>query len=201
MANSTAHWKLLAKAAHRIHSRDLNGYFELKSLLHGDANHRDTFKAKFTTYYGLNSGGLTNKLKERYFELLFSHEAQNQKDPYTDLLTELYKYPNQRGYQTLQGSFVSKLVAIHDEERPIYDTHVGNFFGVSSPSIGPIDFRIAGFVANLEHIRQIYSIWKSEREYTQLTGKLFQKHPALQSCHAVRVCDFLVWAVGHYRIK
>src|SRR6266516_1775939 len=128
MQNSDLHWDLLTKAVDEIQPRDLDGYFDLKGLLAAKtAASRAEFQARFTKYYGLNNGGLTEALKKRFFELLFAFDLQKQTDPYTALLLELYRMPNRRGYHCLQASFVSKLVAIYDESRPLYDVHVSKF--------------------------------------------------------------------------
>jgi hypothetical protein len=202
MAGNAAYFNLLAKASNEIRSSDFTGYFELKRLLVSKrAVDRREFQTQFATYYRLHSGGLTEEFKRRYFEHLFAFESVRQKDPYTPILLDLYSFPRLKGDYTIQASFVSKLVAIHDESRPLYDRHVSKFFGVTVPSVGPVEFRIAGFVANLQRIRDYYDAWAVDPHFKRITQALFVKHPQLQTCHPSRVCDFLVWTVGDKEIR
>jgi len=193
-------WQLLTKAAERIEPDAFAKYFTLRDLLaSGRRKDRDAFRKLFTSYYRLQIGGLTEAFKDRYFELLFDCSPKGRKDPYTPLLLELYKFPRRQHDQTLQGSFVTKLVSIHDESRPIYDRHVSDFFGLRVPSIGPTAFRIAGFVANLAHIQKHYEDWEADRRFRGLQAALVRKQPRMEKCHPNRVCDFLVWTIGANR--
>lgn len=196
------HVDLLAKAAHIWKPSDAREYFELRRLLRGrGAVDRAEFKRRFSNYYRLHTGGLTDDFKKRYFELLFAYKVpRGDADPYTSLLLELYKFPRRQGKPALQASFVSKLVAIHDESRPIHDVHVSRFFGLAPPALGSVRFRIAGFVANLEHIRERYDQWSGDPRVREIVGPLLEQDQELRNCHWSRVCDFLVWTVGAHKI-
>ena len=160
MAADAYRWALLSKAADAIRPADFAEYFELRRLLGSrrPADHRE-FQVRFARYYRLNNGGLTEAFKRRYFQLLFTSRPCGEEDPYTPLLLTLYRFPRRKGDHSLQASFVSKLVAIHDESRPLYDVHVRNFFGMAPPAVGSIEFRIAGFVENLRRIQEEYESW------------------------------------------
>jgi len=178
MQNSGLHWDLLSKAVDKIQSRDLGEYFELKKLLADQTEtSRIEFQARFTKYYGLNSGGLTEALIRRFFELLFAFDPNKSPDPYTAPLLDLHRLPTRRGYHSLQASFVSKLVAIYDESRPIFDTHVSKFFGITPPSIGPIEFRIVGFVSNLDIVKTRYTAWACSPLFKKVTAPLHMRFP------------------------
>lgn len=200
---SLSHHQLacLGKAATQVDSDSITTYLALKARLHStEAADRAEFRHQFTQYYRLNSGGLTEPFKQRYFELLFALDP-NQADPYTPLLLELYEFPRRQGDKALQCSFVSKLVAIHDEARPIYDGSVSDFFGVSAPSAGSVEFRISGFVTNLNYIKEHYEAWTQDERFQPLLDRLCAQHPTLRECHPVRLCDFLVWTVGTHNIE
>jgi hypothetical protein len=148
----------------------------------------------------LNIGGLTTDWKNRFFELLFNCETHKVLDPYTPILTELYNFPRLKGDHILAFSFVSKLVAIHDESRPIFDAHVSNFFGLRAPSIGPTEHRISGFLANLNYIQKTYEAWSIDHRFTPLLKNLTARYSDLSTCHHSRLCDFLVWTIGRMNI-
>ncbi len=200
IASNPAHWDLLAKAADKIKPTDFDEYFELRRL-NQQPSDRQEFQARFANYYRLHIGGLTDAFKHRYLHLLVTWQPRGQRDPYSPLLLDLYQFPRRRGDQTLQVSFVSKLVAFHDESRPLFDRHVSRFFGVSVPAVGSVEFRISGFVANLEGIRAQYEAWAASSRFKSLVRPLFQKNPNLKNCHPTRLCDFLVWTVGSYELS
>lgn len=190
-------WALLTEAADLIEPCEFSEYFRLKGLLTNPTQkNRKAFRHGFTTYYRLNIGGLTDAFKKRYFDLLYACTPVGDPDPYTELLLDLYRLPRRKGDQTIQASFVSKLVAIHDESRPIFDRHVSGFFGLAVPSVGSKEFRIAGFVRNLRAIQAQYEAWAVDERFSDLRTAICGKQPLMKDCHPTRICDFLVWTVG-----
>ncbi|MCE5230218.1 hypothetical protein LLG95_11545 [bacterium] len=193
---------MFREAADRLVREDYQPYLELRRMLARPADlDRAAFRKLFTRYYVLNVGGLSREWKDRFFEWLF-RALQHGSDPYTHILKDLYQYPRLKGDQVLAFSFVSKLVAIHDESRPIFDAHVGNFFGLGAPKIGSIDHRIAGFITNLDRIKNAYETWPRDPRFQKLLEILKKRtnDSELMQCHPNRLCDFLVWTVGRLKI-
>ena len=194
----TAHLPLVASAAELLDRKAVLPYCELRRLLaNATAVNCEKFEWEFAKYYGLNSAGLSPEFKQRYFELLFGVNRSVMDNPqYGPLLSELYNIPRIQGDLVLQCSFVSKMVAIHDESRPLYDKYVGAFFGLTVPQTGPTEFRITGFVANLEIIRGYYFAWINDPRFQSVFERVLNRIPELRSCNLIRVCDFLVWQTG-----
>ncbi len=192
--------RLLGEAIKHLEQKDISPYFELKRVLaEKPTGFQTKFRQIFESYYGLNAAGVTNDFRDRYFGLLFGLEIQDD-DPYTPILLELYEIPRHKGDKALQCSFVSKLVAIHDESHPIFDRHVSDFFGINVPSNGSVDFRIAGFLANLEYLRKTYECWTEDAEFQKILLTVKQTHPYLNGCTTPRIADFLVWTVGRNKL-
>ena len=192
---------LLGKAVAHLRQEEFAPYLRLKHLLsERPSGFQVEFRRTFANYYGLQHGGLADAFKDRYFELLFELKLQDVADPYTPILKELYEIPRRLGDKALQCSFVSKLVAVHDESRPIYDRHVSNFFGIVVPPVGDVDFRIAGFLTNLHWLRETYQRWSQDSQFQGILQSVQQKHPALQDCAMTRLADFLVWTVGRKKL-
>jgi len=191
---------LLQAAAMQVDPADVDSYLRLKKLL-GSGNDADraAFCKLFAGYYQLNSGGLTAEWKRRYFELLFAFRP-GAEDPYSPLLRELYKYPRLKGDHALEFSFVSKLVAMHDESQPLYDRHVRTFFRLAPPPPGLLRERIAAFRGILAHIRSQYEAWATEPQFMPVLATLCQIRPGLAQCHPTRLCDLLVWTTGRNRL-
>jgi hypothetical protein len=192
---------LLSQAITYLNESDYSPYLKLKRLLVDQpVGFRVEFRQTFERYYGLNTGGVSDAFKRRYFELLFELELPESCDPYTPILKELYSIPRRLEDNALQCSFVSKLVAIHDETRPIFDRHVSDFFGITVPSSVWVDFRIAGFVTNLTRLRETYQHWSGDKQFMEILSAVKQKHPSLKNCTSTRVADFLVWTVGRKKL-
>jgi hypothetical protein len=198
MADSGPYWDLLAKAANCWKPSDPDEYFELRRLLaRRRSRDRAEFVRRFAKYYRLHTGGLTEAFKQLYFERLWNFKMpSDEADPYTPLLLEFYEVRRRQGDHALQASFVSKLIAIHDESRPIYDVHVSNFFGMTPPPFGPVMFRVAGFVENLQAVRERYAAWATASRFASIVQPLLERDERLRRCHPARLCDFLVWTVG-----
>jgi hypothetical protein len=127
--------------------------------------------------------------------IFFSREMPN--EPHRVALEKLLPIERIKGDKALQFSFVSKLVAIHDEQQPIFDRYIGFFFGIGPPSLMLLpEFRIMGFLQNLAEIRRRYEAWSKDKMFTEVLCDLRRKIPDLADCHEVRICDFLVWSVG-----
>jgi hypothetical protein len=193
---------LVSEAAQRLSESDIALYFTLREMLaRNDKRDRRLFRKQFAKYYGLNSAGVTDTFKTHYFELLFDLKPDpNIPPPYERLLLKLHPIKRRKGDKVLAASFVSKLVGMHDESRPLFDRHVSRFFGFTVPTAGSLEFRIAGFVANLDAIRGYYLAWCKKHEFRSVLTALQKRIPSLASCHDVRICDFLVWTVGRQRI-
>lgn len=193
--------RLLSEALICIRYADYAPYLTLKRLfLERQDRHPAQFCREFTLFYGLNTGGVTEAFKKRYFELLFDLKIEEGVDPYTPVLTELYEIPRRQGDKALQCSFVSKLVAMHDETRPLYDRHVSDFFGITVPPNTNVQFRIANFVADIERLRQTYACWSQDEQFLIILQKLIKQHPTLKDCASPRLTDLLIWTVGRNKL-
>jgi hypothetical protein len=173
----------------------------LKMYADLSADGRRKFENLFSRYYGLRSAGLTDTWFRRYFDLLFGFTDAKHSEPYRYILFELYKIPRRQGDMTLQFSFVSKLIAFHDESRPLYDKHVRDFFGLGPPSLGAPEFRVSKFVDNLNEVAQRYEAWTRKKEFADVLDRFRDQHPELASRHPHRLFDFLVHTTGKHRIE
>jgi len=192
---------VLSQASEHLAADDFAPYLQLRRLLRDEsAESREEFRSTFESYYGLKAGGVTDAFRDRYFEILYGLELQEGTDPYTPILKDLYQIPRHKGDRALAASFVSKLVAIHDETRPLLDRHVSGFFGICVPQNGGIDFRIAGLVSNLGWLGQIYRDWSQSDQVLDIIAKLLGRHPSLEACAIPRLADFLVWTVGRKKL-
>jgi hypothetical protein len=199
LARSQIH--ILERSAQALEAREVKPYFELKSLLSRTSlPDQQRFEKDYCRFYGLNIAGLTDQFLRVYFDALYSAKPTSTGWPdYLALLRKLHVIPNRKGKESLQSSFVSKLVASKDEAWPLYDRHVANFFGLFVPRSGSLAFRAYVLVAHLEVIKQRYLAW-AEDELAPALARLRRRIPELAGCHDIRVCDFLVWRAGNKKL-
>ena len=182
---------------------DFCPYLELKTLLsEKSASAHNRFRTLFTNFYGLNVGGLSEQFKDRYFEILFAGDfVRNGEPDFDSLLSELSNIPRRKGDRAMPFSFVSKLVAIHHEDSPIYDRHVLAFFGAKAPAASAKkEDRIRWFVQFLKQIAADYGAWARDARVGSVLESLKTRDPLLAACREVRLIDFLVWKVGNQKL-
>lgn len=179
---------------------DFCPYLDLKRLFAERTSvARERFQRLFTRFYNLNSAGLSPDFLRRYFEILFGNAViVNGRPAFETILNELWVIKSRKGYCALHFSFVSKMVAMHEETSPIYDRHVLAFFDrkVPATAIQKAD-RIAWFVKFLDDIKASYTTWASDRRIVPVLDKLKSRDSNLRELHPIRLMDFLVWTVGN----
>jgi hypothetical protein len=196
------HVGALDRAENLMYHCDLCPYLELKELFAAPTPpNQQRFRYLFTTYYGLNVGGLTEPFKDRYFEILFSRNViiHGQSD-FAGILTELSSIKSKRGLNPVPFSFVSKLVAMHQEHSPIYDRHVRSFLDFKEAKASSPELRIAWFIGTIGAIATRYQAWAEDERIQLILERLKTRDARLQHCHVVRLMDFLVWKVGNQKL-
>jgi len=197
------HIDALDRAERLTFPSDFNPYLELKALLpDATPDARKRFCSLFTSYYGLNSGGITDEFKAKYFEVLFGGNViLNGQPDYAGILNLLYGIKRRKGDYALQFSFVSKLVGIHLESRPIYDRHVLAYFGEKAPAASVENYkRIEWYEGFLSDVGHSYETWAKGLRVRQILERLKARDSRLKTCHEVRLLDFLVWKVGNKKL-
>ena len=202
MQLETRHFEAFAKAEAKIQA-DYKIYLALKDLLLDPSPQaRKDFRQLFTNYYGLNTGGLTPEFKDRFFEILFSGEVIVDGRPdFVAILSELSLFKRRKGDFAMPFSFVSKLVAMHQESSPIFDRRVADFFQEYAPPASVEKAkRIEWFVGFLDRVSTDYQTWAVDDRMQPILSKLRARDPRLDSCHVVRLIDLLVWRVGNQKL-
>ncbi len=203
MQLKATHIKALDEAEKLISHCDFCPYLDLKALLHDKSpNGRRHFRTLFTHFYGLNVGGLTDAFKDEYFKLLFDgNVVVGGKPSFKSILLKLHRIKRKKGDIALPLSFVSKLVAMHQESSPIFDRHVLAFFGKQRMSAtADVGARIKWFTDFLKLIEVSYKEWATDARVRAILDRLRGRDPELKKCDDVRLMDFLVWKVGNQKL-
>jgi hypothetical protein len=197
------HITALDKAETLMFHSDFCPYLELKELLFGASPlARSRFRLLFTNYYGLNTGGVTEEFKTRFFEILFDGEVIVARRPnFYPIIIELSGIKRRRGDYAIPFSFVSKLVAMHLETSPIYDKHVLAFFKEKVPAVSDDKAeRIEWFVTFLDKVSAAYAGWATDKRIETVLDRLKRRDVRLNNCSVIRLLDFLVWKAGNQKL-
>ena len=104
----------------------------------------------------MNAARLSAKFCDRYFDTM--RIAFSQPPSLEALARELYEVPTRdSGEQSLQFSFLSKLVHMAHLHLPIYDSMVASFYHFIPPSRGGVEKRIAAYMKFYEFLKMEYA--------------------------------------------
>lgn len=154
------------------------------------------FQFVYRSYYRLDSAGLSDKFKVRYFELM--QERRNSVLVNIEgIVTELHEYENLRRRKTLQFSFVTKLANTVNDAYPIYDGEVARVFGFKPPSNSKkFDIRLKEYMSFYERLKAVY------RDIID-KDRLPKARAAFESMYSnegilpkVKRLDFIFWSAG-----
>ncbi|HIG31741.1 MAG TPA: hypothetical protein EYQ50_29565 [Verrucomicrobiales bacterium] len=191
------HVVAFAQAENLICHCDYCPYLELKEMIQDESGEaRVKFRSLFSRYYGMDPF-VKPDFKDKFFEILFSRTGiDGNGADYSKILHLLVE-----GGHGFQASFVSKLVNIHVESSPIDDVHVRDLLGEKLPyTYINIDNKIDWFERHLREIKSTYEEWGKDKRIFTILERFKSKDKGLQSCHIVRLMDFLVWKVGNQNL-
>ena len=156
------------------------------------------FQFVFRSYYRLDSAGLSEKQKQRFFELLAQKESR-----LNIILEELYKLPtlrkkNGKPIHTVQFAFATKLLHTLDNTKPIFDSKVavviyqhvnGNTKERKIESCKKIHVDLKNLYTQLildQKIQQVIKEFRSKFKATLKENRIDNE----------KVLDFLLWSLG-----
>lgn len=203
MPLESKHIDAFERAERLLFHFDFCPYFELRKLFPDATDEgRARFRALFRRYYTMNTGGLTDEFIDRYFAIMFNGTIFVDGRPeYESILNDLSAIRRRKGDFAMPFSFVSKLIAMHDDRQPIYDRHVRSFFGVQLPAASmERKTRVEWFVKLLSDVRRSYENWSIDPRMARVLDRLRKRDPQLAACSVVRQLDFLVWKIGNEKL-
>jgi hypothetical protein len=177
---------------------DENVFVRYNKLKTFQNKNNDDFKKEFMTFYRMNRLSLSEEQIEKYFSL-FSKMCtiHDYKENFKNIAIELHRIKSPKGKETLQFSFITKMLAFIDDSYPIYDTHVSDFFGICYPKRGSVDFRIEVFCDKMLWLKKEYEDIALNQDIKILLDETMKKYN-LKISNA-RLIDFYVWTFGKNR--
>lgn len=161
----------------------------------GNVSQNNIFQFAFRSFYRLDSAGLREEFKDKFFEL-FEKNAKSEKPNMTETLLELSKISNFKGQLTVQFSFVTKMFHTIDNKNPIYDNEVITVFGFRQPyNISDLEKKIEEYKRQYLEIRDLYLVIERDKLLSKTIDKFNNKFSGHQVNNTM-VTDFIFWSFG-----
>jgi len=178
-----------------LKQKDIGTYcFLKKKFAKGDILKDLEFQSKFKQFYIMNSAGLSDGWKERFFELL-SAKYDNLKY----ILSELYKIPRRDGRYSVQFSFATKLLHTVNNENPIYDKMIGEVLDkkINGPNR---DEKINSCIEIYNFLKKLYlGLTKNSKIRKVILEFRLRFNVSRKDISDVKALDFIIWSLGKIR--
>lgn len=152
------------------------------------------FQFVFRSFYRIDNAGLTPEFKKEYFEILEENRNNKQFD-FEKVLRRLYSFPNRKGQNTLQFSFVTKMFNTIDDIMPIYDSEVAKMFSMSRPYQSEFEIKLDKYLDQLDKIQNGYEQIISQNLIPKTIG-LFDHNFKDNKLSEMKKLDFIFWSAG-----
>jgi hypothetical protein len=169
-----------------------------------DVSENHCFQFVFRSFYGLDSAGLKDDFKKKYFELLQQNKGNPSPD-FRSIIKQLYEIKNIKEKESLQISFTSKLIHTLQNDYPIYDSKVANLMKFrylsneknADKNVFPTK-RMEGYLEQIHELKQLYGCIKK-----QIGENLFIEFDnrfKVDISHEKKI-DFILWSAGKLKEK
>ena len=168
--------------------------FLKKEFNKSNVNENFLFQFVFRSFYRIDNAGLTPEFKKEYFKILEQNRNEKQFD-FEKVLRRLYSFPNRKGQNTLQFSFVTKLFNTIDDKMPIYDSEVAKMFSLSRPHQTEFEIKLDKYLVQLDIIQQSYE-QIAKQNHLPKTIEIFDREFENNELSETKKLDFIFWSAG-----
>jgi len=185
-------WENRDRILSNLKKKDIDEYRYLKEKFESSGGSSDPeFQARFKKFYRLNFVGLSNKWKDRFFELLSA-----KCDDLKCILLELYGIRRLDGKCSVQCVFATKLVHTVNNDEPIYDSMVGEVLNrkvEGSNRDEKVDSCVEIHNFLMEKYRELINNSKVKEVISEFRSKFGVKREDVSD---VKALDFIIWSLG-----
>lgn len=160
----------------------------------GDVRTNHLFQFAFRSFYGMDRAGLTPDFKTHYFVCMQAARDDGPADIRT-VASELKRFKTLRNCESLQFSFITKLVSMVDPTRPIWDYKVARLLGMAANASGQYETKLDTLLSRYEVLSSVADALSRCELGGHLEAKFRQKYGVNASeMSTAKVIDFLMWA-------
>lgn len=175
--------------------------FLKKRFSENNVNEDYLFQFLFRSFYRLDNAGLTDDFKSKYFELLQIHRSDKSID-IPALVKILYEFKTLKNVNSIQFSFVSKMVNTIDDSMPIYDSEVARMFEFRVPYTYKDTYqRINKYMEFYAKLSKQYNEFIAKSSLKTALSCLNSNLNGISSLSENKKIDFLVWSAGKLEYK
>ena len=157
------------------------------------------FQFVYRNFYRLDNAGLTSQFKTEYFKIL-EENRNNKIFHFDEILKRLYNFPNRKGQNTLQFSFVTKMLNTIDNKMPIYDSEVAKMFSVSRPNSTDFEKKLDLYLEQLNVIQESYEQIINHNKLPNVSQRFDEKFKS-HNLDEMKKLDFIFWSAGKIKKK
>ncbi len=171
--------------------------FIQQEFINSDVSFNDKFQRSFMSFYMLNRARLTKEFRKAYFGIMQEKRNCNFLDPndIKHIILRLYKIKNAKGLNCVHFSFTTKLVHTINNNLPIYDSRIKDFFGFRTPyNYLDIDRRVAEYLRQYEIIKVVYDNIIENNLLKNIINKFNKTFPDFEISN-VKILDFIIWSI------
>lgn len=184
-----------------IPQKGVNNYLTIgEYFLKGNVKNNKEFHNIFKSFYGLNIAHLTQQFDDSYFTKFDKYRGQIiTEETINSFLKEWYDIPNSRECNTVQFSFLSKLLHTIDNDKIIYDKWVRILFGLKDvSSIKGLSFqeKVNIYYEQYQQLQNAYKVLIDSGDLDSLIVKFEKSFPQSIGISKVKKIDFIFWKAG-----
>ena len=170
-----------------------------KTSNEGFISRNESFKTAFKNFYGMPQAHLGKDFENLFFEIFQRlSDNRNNQIKIEKILKELYDVKTKKEVNTIQFSFVSKMIHTIDNEKPIYDKMIRILFNFPDQSnITDFEKKIDGCIKQYNLIQEEY---KKIIEFKLVDKplKMFGNRFNYVEISEVKKLDFIYWVTGRF---
>jgi len=162
-----------------------------------DISCNDKFQTRFMSFYRLYGAGLTKDFRKTYFEIMQGKRDSKFLDhsDVKDVISRLYEIKSAKGLNCIYFSFTTKLIHTINNDLPIYDSKIREFFGFSTPNLYlDNDMRVAEYLRQYEIIKDVYIDILGYNLLDDFIEKFKISYPGF-NISDVKILDFIIWSI------
>jgi hypothetical protein len=174
-------------------------HFIKEEFVKSNANDNYLFQFVFRSFYRIDNAGLTPEFKKEYFNILEQYRNNNQFD-FDKVLSRLFAFPNRKGQNTFQFSFVTKMSNTINDSMPIYDSEVAKMFSLSRPYQTEFEIKLDKYLDQLDIIQKGYNQIIEQNLLPETIG-LFDHKFVNNNLSEMKKLDFIFWSAGKIKTR
>lgn len=174
----------------------IDPYNELMEALQVvDVSNDSQFRSTYSQYWGLNAARLSDHFQDVYFRSLEALKAGTNNAEVAAVATELLKTPTgNKGKQSLQFSFSSKLVHMIHPQMPVYDSTVERFFFLpGTETLSKPHRKLDRLLKSYNFLILEYQRILDNEILSQSITRFRNKYQNTETWTDVRIIDTLIW--------